>query len=584
MTDQAFDPPEQRLAQPGRRPRQRQPEGRKPERQAGRQQGQRGQRDQGQVQHDTNRWHQMKPQHHQGQGHEPDQRRGDQTEHDPASQAPRRLLPERFEPTFEGIDRVETSRDFMSARVNLRTRRCHVQTKPPRHGRHAPEQGRDRQKRELAADIKEVRRIEQKHHDGRRGQNVGGLRAAVEHHGQADHHGHHRRPDHRRNPADEGRVTDCRQRHASVNPLARQPQQLQRQADPEGQGLHVQAGNRQQMAGAGPGEGVVDVGIDGLSPTEQQGRGQGRDLRVEPRQQPRLAPGPQPAQPSGRGPIRSLRVEPEARRLVDRHPKPDSLGPQVVSTVILPWISWFGDRFDRSGGHHRLAHGEVGPVARDQKLEPPRGRVPPLAIAEARRGQNRAGHTRVIGPLAGPELGHLDEHAANPGRRRVRPVAPREVVGGEVRPPPMVPSGSQRRDRYDQRQPGNPAPTGPKRHQRNHRQPKRDGAPGGGAPGRPRTIGHDPQRQRQSDGNQRCPGASGTSIRFLGHVRSRDQARRERPPTRPRAAFAAQRNTPISRIKEGSSARPGMSIRSTIGWIASGRASGCGLRANGEPR
>ena len=230
----------------------------------------------------------------------------------------------------------------------------------------------------------------------------------------------------------------------------------------------------------------------------------GAARRVQPRDEPGIAPGPRGPQPSRQETARTPRVVPDASRVVDRHAEPDPPRAEGVAGVELARVQRPGDPRQRSGGLDRAARRQVGPVPRDPQAHPPGGAMPSPAVVEAGQVEHRPGRPRVAREVAGAEAEHLAEDAPDPGGPGRLGHAPRQVVGRQVRPSVMVPAaphrpeGQEQRHRHPRRAP-TPADPDPGDDAREEREP----GPVGRAPVHPEAIGHHPRRHGQGQREQR---------------------------------------------------------------------------------
>ena len=298
-------------------------------------------------------------------------------------------------------------------------------------------------------------------------------------------------------------------------------------ADPQdhGQDLQVQPRDRQQVRRPGPGEGVVDLGVDLLPAAEQQGRGQRGDRRVEPRGQRPAAPGPDRAEPPGPGPVLAGRVGPDAGRLVDRQAEPDPPGPEDRPGVELAGVERPLDRRERPGRLDRPARppGRSGrrrsrPATRPEAARQPRPSLIPVRARTVRVEPRSPGPSSPLRNVAASTTTPRTQD----GRRLARsPVGPRRVVRRQVGPPVMMPAA---RDRQ-RRPPRSPRPRPAATARRSPRSPPRPG------PGRPRRASPTGSRDRSSHHARPTPRSPGAPAAPCGPFASAPtrQASRTRP-------------------------------------------------------
>ena len=255
------------------------------------------------------------------------------------------------------------------------------------------------------------------------------------------------------------------------------------------------------MRRPGPGEGVVDVGVDPLALAEQQRRRQRRDPGVEPLDQPGAAPGPHDAPPPGPGPGRGRRRAVAPDSLPD-HRRPGAGGSpapcRYSRTSNSPGLSGPATSLQAAGRLDRLARDQVGPRADDDQQRPPRGAAPVRPIAHAR-------------DFAGPP-GSVPDRRDRCRARRARPRAPRRAGAAPRHSAPdhRGPGPTSTRDATPRPAPRRPpAPPGSARTAA-ARAPRQEPADASSAivphPAVPQgpavTIGHDPHRKGRGQRDQ----------------------------------------------------------------------------------
>src|SRR5262249_48336945 len=133
-----------------------------------------------------------------------------------------------------------------------------------------------------------------------------------------------------------------------------------------GEHLQVQAGDREEVGGAGASEGVVDFWVDAFTTPEQERGGERSRIRIEAANKSGVAPGADSAQQQEARRRAAARVIPDAFRAIDRKAEPDSVRAQKCAIIELAGIQRTRNGGKPSGDLDGPAGLEVGTVSRDR--------------------------------------------------------------------------------------------------------------------------------------------------------------------------------------------------------------------------
>ena len=277
-----------------------------------------------------------------------------------------------------------------------------------------------------APGAEEVGRVDRQH-DHRRGrEKTEGLAPASQGHGQAGAQHEDRRPDHRRLGIGQQHVSENhrgdrrqRRRAGGHDPAEDEPQS-------RGENPHVNAGNHQEVNGAGLHEGRGLLRVELFPGAQQHGGGQRRLLRAHVTCQ-------QPEAPSPGGVDQSAR-RPERQAIEDRHPlrmaRPEHRSlpvcTEVLGVVELPGVHRPRRRHEAREDQQPVAGADLRHATVNEQLGLARGRTPSGAVA----------HAADFDGQAGLFLGREGAQRVRRGRRH----DPRTALGHDLQADRLLPS------------------------------------------------------------------------------------------------------------------------------------------------
>ena len=373
---------------------------------------------------------------------------------------------------------------------------------------HQPDQGADGQEGELAADIEEEERVPGQRRQPRHRQGIGRPGGPADHGGQAEGQRHDGGTNHRGGKADEHRIAQGHECDAERGQAAGNAGEEEELIQEQGQRLELQTRDGQQVSRTRPRKGVVDLGIDVLALTEDQGRRQRRGARVELGCEPRATRGAEVAQPSRPFPGGSLRVERQSRGIVDDEPQEDAPGSKIRPVIKLAGVERPGDPLELPRRLDRFARVHVGPISGDDQAGASGCRAPQRAVRDLGERQYHPGHyaVRIAGAVirTGSKTHLLRHNSPDPDRPGPFGHTLAQVVEQAIVPPEMMPSTTQSKDPQKHAEArGNLIVQAQAGHgdRAEHQRDPRAGLEGIGLP-----VNHDARRQRDQHRDQRRHG------------------------------------------------------------------------------